>query len=542
MADGIVLEQGTRLSESLLWRLQRRFYDQKGPQAWAESTVPHYITSNVWIANAYAKVVFGWLRDCAGAASREAGSFPPLDLRHPVHIVELGCGSGRFGYLFLNRLLDLLGRSALSHVPVRYVFTDFTESNLDHLRNHPSLQPFLDEGLVDFARYDAVEDAEIRLGHSGEVLSTQTLRNPLAVIANYVFDSIPQDAFRVRDGKLFELLATLTVPEEEKDLDDPALIQKVQVSWEEHPAAEDYYGDPELDPILREYAERLEGTTVLFPCAAIRCARNLAQLSDNRLLLLSGDKGYSREELLAGRAEPGLAVHGSFSMMVNYHALGRWFVHRGSESLSTSHFYSSLTVVAGLLGTPPAGLLDTRLAFDDFVERLGPDDFFDLKKGRDDEYERLTLEQILSWLRFSGWDSNTFFGCFPALMKHAESSADVLRAEVYRMVHEVWKNHFPIREPRDLAFHLGVVLCEIQCYQEALPFFQESLAAYGPNPATVFNVALCQFQTGDLEAARVNVEESLKGAPDFEPAQALREELEAALPGDCDPDRVGRTG
>lgn len=520
----------TRLSESHLWHLQRRYFEQRGVQAWSEGVVPHYITSNVWIANSFAKVAFGWLRDCAGAASREPASFPPLDLRHPVHIVELGCGSGRFGYLFLNRLLDLLGRSVLSHIPVRYVFTDFTESNLAPLRAHPSLQPLLAEGLVDFARFDAGEDAEIRLSHSGEVLSPQTLRNPLAVIANYVFDSVPQDAFRVRDGNLFELLAALTVPEDEKDLEDPGLLSRLQVSWEERPVDGDYYGDPELDPILREYAERLNGTSILFPRAAIDCLRNLARLSDNRLLLLSGDKGYSREELLAGREEPGVAVHGSFSMMVNYHALGRWLARRGGEMLTTSHFHSSLTVVAGLLGTPPGGLIETRMAFDDFIERLGPDDFFDLKKGRDAEYENLTLEQLLSWLRFCGWDSNTFFGCFPALMKHAESAADVLRAEVYRMVHEVWNTYFPIREPRDLAFHLGVVLCEIQCYPEALPFFQESLAVYGPNPATLFNVALCQYQTGDLEAARVNVEESLKGAPDFEPAIALREELGAVQP------------
>ena len=101
-----ILEQGKRLSESLLWRLQKSFFDSQGVQAWTTGIVPHYITSNGWIADAYAKVVLGWLRDCAGTV-REPGSFAPLDLRHPVYIVELGCGSGRFGFHFFNRLLDL---------------------------------------------------------------------------------------------------------------------------------------------------------------------------------------------------------------------------------------------------------------------------------------------------------------------------------------------------------------------------------------------------------------------------------------------------
>src|SRR3982751_97014 len=118
------LEKGRRLSESLLWRLQRNFFDHLGAQAWTQGIVPHYITGNGWIADAYAKVVLGWLRDCAGT----------LDLDQPVTLLELGCGSGRFGYLFFERLLDLLDRSSLRQVKVRYVMTDFTESTLAPLR------------------------------------------------------------------------------------------------------------------------------------------------------------------------------------------------------------------------------------------------------------------------------------------------------------------------------------------------------------------------------------------------------------------------
>lgn len=523
-----VLEQGRRLSESLLWKLQRRFFERAGAAAWTQGAVPQYITSNPWIANAYAKMVFGWLRDCSGTGASES-SFPPLDLRHPVHIVELGCGSGRFGYLFLTRLLDLLGRSSLHQVPIRYVMTDFTESNLDPLRDHSSLRPFLEGGLLDFARYDAEEEAEILLSRSGEALTAGTLRNPLVVIANYVFDGIPHDAFRVRDGKIFELLPVLSV-EEEPDLEDPGLLERIEVAWEERAASAEYYGFRELDEILAEYVEHFDGRTLLFPRAAIRCARNLARLADGRLLLLSGDKGFSREELLGEQGDPGIAIHGSFSMMVNYHTLGRWFAHQGGEMLEASRFHSSLTIVACLLGTPPGGLVETRLAFDDAIERMGPDDFFDLKKAMDDQYDGLTLEQVLAWLRFSGWDSNVFLACFPRLMQLAEHASDVLRIETYRMAHEVWKAHFPLPETRDLPFHLGVLFCEIQCYVEALAFFEESIAAYGRNPATVFNVALCHFHLEDLEAARVNLEEALRGAPDFEPALALKGELAAAWP------------
>ena len=58
-----ILEQGHRLSQSLLWKLQRKFFDQQGIEAWRQGTVPHYVTSNPFIANAYAKVIFAFIRD-----------------------------------------------------------------------------------------------------------------------------------------------------------------------------------------------------------------------------------------------------------------------------------------------------------------------------------------------------------------------------------------------------------------------------------------------------------------------------------------------
>ena len=172
------------------------------------------------------------------------------------------------------------------------------------------------------------------------------------------------------------------MPDEEEDLAEPTILQRVEVSWEERPVpASSYYGDPELDAMLREYVERLKDSTLLVPLAAIRCLRRLAALADGRLLLLSGDKGYCREELIEGRGLPAVTIHGSLSMMVDYYALGRWFAGQGGELLVTSHLRTSLSVVAGLLGTPPGGTVETRLAFDDAMERRGPDDFFDLTRG-----------------------------------------------------------------------------------------------------------------------------------------------------------------
>ena len=131
-SPGRVLEEDQPLSRSLVWRLQREFLDRQGVTAWRAGIVPSFIASNAWMANAYAQVVLGWLRDAHSASAA-------LDPEQPLYVVELGSGSGRFGYLFITRLLELLECSSLPELAVRYVFSDAAEGNLEFLRGHPFL-------------------------------------------------------------------------------------------------------------------------------------------------------------------------------------------------------------------------------------------------------------------------------------------------------------------------------------------------------------------------------------------------------------------
>src|SRR5205085_7298232 len=110
------------------------------------------------------------------------------------------------------------------------------------------------------------------------------IKNPVVVLANYFFDSIPQDAFYIQDGKLYESLITLSSSQEEADLNDPELLNHIEISYENHPASARYYDDPELDRILQTYQERLSATHLLFPCAALNCIRGLQHLSGGRML------------------------------------------------------------------------------------------------------------------------------------------------------------------------------------------------------------------------------------------------------------------
>lgn len=519
------LERGQRLSQSLLWKLQLQFFDRQGVEAWNQGTVPHYVTSNPFIANAYGKVVRGFLGDWFSPS----GDSLPLNSNQSVYILELGAGSGRFAYHFLRNFFEVFNHSPLSAIPVKYVLTDFTRRNLDFWRTHASLQPYFEQGVLDIARFDMERDRHLTLEYSGEHLTAKTLTNPLIVLATYVFDSIPQDAFSIRQGELYETLVTLSTYQTNPDLEDPDLLNHLDITYDEHPIDSNYYDDPDFDPILEHYHHHLIDTTILFPNVGLRCIRTLRHLAGDRLLLISGDKGYSHEAALHNRSYPQINRHGSFSMMVNHHAIGQYFRDSGGQFLNIPHHHNSLNICAFLLGRPANGYQETQLAYKTAIEQLGPDDFFTLKKVIEQHYDTLAVEQILSYLRLSSWDAKIFFGCFPTLRREIDSAAESLQQDLSQTIDNIWDTYYPIGEQQDLAFHLATLLYKIKDYPKALVYLQHSLKLYGENPNTRHKMALCYYRLGQMDRTFKQLKRALAIDPSFKAARKMRSRIRRSL-------------
>ena len=272
--DTIVIEQNQRLARSLLWKLQRAFYEQRGIEAWSQAHVPHYITNNPVIAAAYARLAAAFLRDCLSPAAAQ-----PLDLNQPIYILELGAGSGRFAFYFLKRLLPALQGSSLKNLPITYVLSDLPERNVAFWQSHPRLAPFVAAGQLDFARFDPSEEASIALRVSGKRLARGELANPLIVLANYFFDSIPQDAFYVNQGLLCEELATLDCDHPRLGSSDPEILPHLRVRFSPHFTSLDYFADPDFNVILGAYLQSLNQAYLQFPTGALEVLRNLRQIA-----------------------------------------------------------------------------------------------------------------------------------------------------------------------------------------------------------------------------------------------------------------------
>ena len=159
-----------------------------------KNKVPFYATSNPYIAHSYAQVIVRYIQDTIRQET--------YDAKAPFYIAELGAGSGLFSFYLLKSLLELLGDLGLGAVKIVYVMTDFVEDNITFWQTQPNLRSYVKQGYLDFALYDAERSTSICLRNSKSKLTQDTLKNPLIVIANYVFDSLRHDFFQIADHKL----------------------------------------------------------------------------------------------------------------------------------------------------------------------------------------------------------------------------------------------------------------------------------------------------------------------------------------------------
>jgi len=514
------MERSKRLSESVIWRWQRRYFEELGIAAWSKGTVPHHVSSSPHMADAYAHLVLGFLRDCV------AGEH---DAAQPVYIVELGSGSGRLGYRTLQRLRTLMRGVRLGGLRITYVMSDFTAGVCDYWRTHPALQEFMAQGLLDIARFDIQRDEPLQLQVSGIVLDASTLRNPLVVVANYVFDSLPQDAYQLTEGNLYELLATVSSPRKEADAHDPDILTRAECNFEAKQAEAAPYRDHDWNALIDDYRARLPDLAFTFPVTALRCIRRLERLAGGRMLMLSADRGYHADAaLVAGEGAPRFAAHGSLSMLVDYQLIGAYVGRLGGLARHPAHAHRALSVSAFLFGYDSDQAAETLQAYDEMVERFGPDDFATLKEGVECGDDQFTLEETLAFLRLSRWDHLRFLNALQRIRAGIDSYTAEQRQSITAAAHATWEHYFPIGDLEDLAFEIATLLLEMGCYEDALSFFQQSADLHGMEAGTALNLGLCHLGLGEESRALICIEQALELDPGMSQARQLRISLTPA--------------
>ena len=311
---------------------------------------------------------------------------------------------------------------------------------------------------------------------------------------------------------------------------DKKLLKHLNISYTNNQITNKYYEDNYLNQILEYYQQNLSDTTLLFPITAFNCIKKLHHLSKGKLLFISADKGYSREEDLLFRQKPNLTLHGNcFSLMVNYHAIGKYVEQLQGQFFTPSHRHNSIKICTCLFSSDSYPYIETYQAIEEYLINTNPDDFFALKKGIEKNYESFTLEQIIAYLRFSGWDYKIFIDSFPVILHHLETASESLFPELLTAIENIWDNYYPIGEQKDLPFYLGMLLYNMGYYPEALEYLNYSYQLFGDEASTFYNMGMCHYRLRQLNEALEYMNRSIELDQEFEAAKGMRIKIQSEL-------------
>ncbi|WP_434753254.1 tetratricopeptide repeat protein [Paenibacillus amylolyticus] len=510
--------QRFRFSEAPIWDWQRAYYEQMGPQAWEDRQVPQYITSNPLIATAYAEMIFGFLQDLSVRGEQD----------EMINIVELGAGGGRLAHQVLNKLCALKEIAGIELPPFRYVMTDLVMENVLGWKEHMSMQEYIKQGLLDFARFDAMQDKELHLLMSGTVIGQGDLHQPLLLIANYFFDSIPQDLIYIGEGQVYECDLLVELPKHEAEQNPAEMLENMNLQYKYRPApeySEETYVYPEL---IALYKAELEDSHILLPTAGLECLERLSKLSRSGYVLITADKGDHRLDYWKYAEPPEFALHGSFSLSANYHALKYVLEQQGAASYFTAHHYKDLNVGMILKLDAPMSYVNTRMAYHRFVERFGPDDFFTLKEWIDPKVDQMELKQLLAFWRLGGYDAEFLILASSRFNDLLSDASDEEMFDLQSGIRLMWSSYYAMEHRNQVAFVSGQLMLEMFMYEDAKLFLERSLTADLDTHQTtlLYDLAVCCYELEQEQEALAYARRVLEIDPEHEEAASFLKGLE----------------
>mmetsp|Transcript_19490 Transcript_19490/g.57976 ORF Transcript_19490/g.57976 Transcript_19490/m.57976 type:complete len:424 (+) Transcript_19490:724-1995(+) len=404
-------------------------------------------------------------------------------------------------------------------------------------------------------------------------MSPATLKNPICVVANYLFDTLCHDIFQIEYGVLKEgLISVGSLRSTEEDILDPEIIKRFDNHFQYREVDENYYTLSEGDDsehyrcILRWYrnffGDSPGGASVLLPIGALRALRRLASFACGRAFVLSGDKGNNNHEQFRGLVDPHIAIHGSFSVMVNYHAIGLYCTSRSGFVLHDPQEEASLKVSAfvfaedtmmhnvrhvqgeNILASTPYGSVSwtgnevERLsavrslafphlcrAFHDAIILFGPNDFFLMQKSLKEDAPRPSLKAVVALLKLSQWDPDVFYKFRDVILQQVPTCTVKLRNDLCRNLPRMWGQHFLLDMEKDVAFEVGRLYYGLRLYEDAIKFYWTSISRSGEHHVTFHNMGLCYYSLAQIDAAMENFNRALWLKHDYPKAKAWQQKL-----------------
>jgi ectoine hydroxylase-related dioxygenase (phytanoyl-CoA dioxygenase family) len=522
-----VIEKFTRFDQSVVWSLLHRFYMEAGPAAWSNKIVPQRSTSNAFCADTYAAIVASFFKELIA----EGNSEPPI-------IIELGGGSGRFAWQFLNRLFNYHFSDEDPCPEFTYLLTDGATKNIAAWKAKARFAPLIESGVLDFAQLLIEPDPVIRQD-SGDLKPADLVGRPLIIIANYLFDSIAANMFRVRDHTIEQVFVQTESTERNFIRKPITSFESVSDRFQSRPVKGEPTGHPIIDEALRKYAQRPGDFHVVVPQICLEFVEKFVH-RDTPMLLLAGDLAYSDPSEFE-LASP-LIFDTYFAHHTNLHIFGEMFGAYGGTMQSQRHkdanFSCSLFSLAGKNRWAELALGRTRETAQALLKDFNPYDAHEMIDLIESTAAEMSIRQAMALIRFSKFDPDVAAACIPHLLFNIEQGEEHIdRAQLYETYMEAFRAYFPDGSESHFDCGIAELFMRLGFHAQAKQLIDHAIGEFGPTAPRLFARSLALFNLGDLASSEQTVRAAARLDPQFAPAQrmiAARFEPQAVAPAKAD--------
>ncbi len=515
----VELEAPCPLDKSALWRIHDAYFAARGLDAWREGEVPSYATSNYQAALQHVAFM------CEALAARKKDS-------GPIHVLEVGCGSGAFAANFL-RALDAHAPAAWLRPRLRYLLSDYQAPSLSALCEQTHIAGHVAKGRIIGAVLDLRAASRWRLLSGEAPPATVDL-----VIANYVTCVLPLKNLQKWGERWFDQHVSLSAEVPDDLADDPpeALLAEALAdptrasllnehlslgwSWVERPLRTIYPKALHRAVIGRATAGHADAT-LSYPHGFIEFLEAVGPQLSKAGYVLVNDYGRLSSAELAGLEERRPEIYGnSLANAVNFAVFDAFSDERG-WGLRRTHAPEEVLHTVALRPHGPFKAAE-EAAFDAaYVARRGGDDVLDFWAAAHRLAEDGNHDGALRfWARLIALEPH-----------HADHylSAGALALEVPRpeLARALLEQGAALAHPEaelDFDFHLGRAAFLLGEHARAITHYERSLAI-DPHPTTWANLGAAREAAGDDAGAFL----AYRAGFETDPAASLPRERLAAL-------------
>ena len=309
-----------------------------------------------------------------------------------------------------------------------------------------------------------------------------------------------------------ELQLTVSTEDSNVEAGEVLDLNKLHVDYQPQPLSSPYYKDANFESVLQSYANDLEDSNILIPIGALKSIRKLHDIANNNLFIIASDKAYTQLSELEGLNTPSIAFHGSFSMMVNFDAIARYFrLLNGDAFFQTPR--KGLKTCTFVSNREFSNLFFSREANQMHLESFAPADYFSYHRQMCDNLANYSLEALAAHLNLSGWDPYVFNKMMNKVNQDLSKAPQLIKDSFSQGMVRMAGNFYYMPSSQDYLFDIAVFFHTLQDYANAKTYYQQSLNYFGENFNVIYNLGLCFYYLGDKTEALTLFEKAKQLSP-----------------------------